>query len=78
MYNCQRCGKPTSGAYSMGGLLWAICEDCMADDHRSIADRAALDSDIHREIAAQKRGTPESLERFWQTLPAWKVDQLRG
>ena len=43
-----------------------------------IKANAALDSDIHREIAAQKRGTPESLERFWQSLPVWKVDQLRG
>jgi len=43
-----------------------------------IKANAALDSDIHREIAAQKRGTPESVERFWQSLPAWKVDQLTG
>ena len=26
---CPRCGKPTDGAFSEGGLKWAICEDCM-------------------------------------------------
>ena len=43
-----------------------------------IKANAFLDSDIHREIAARKRGTPESVERFWQSLPAWEVDKLRG
>ena len=43
-----------------------------------IAENAFMDSDIHREIAAQKRGTPESVERFWQSLPVWEVDKLRG
>ena len=26
---CPRCGKITEGAYSQGGLKWAICDDCM-------------------------------------------------
>lgn len=26
---CPRCGKPTTGTYSEGGIKWAICEDCM-------------------------------------------------
>ena len=43
-----------------------------------IAENAFLDSEVHREVQAQKRGTPENLERFWQSLPAWKVDQLTG
>ena len=43
-----------------------------------IAENAFLDSEVHQKIAAQKRGTPESLERFWQTLPSWKQDELRG
>ena len=29
---CPRCGKETEGSYSMGGILWAICEDCMNND----------------------------------------------
>ena len=43
-----------------------------------IAENAFLDSEVHREVQAQKRGTPENLERFWQTLPSWKQDELRG
>ena len=43
-----------------------------------IAENAFLDSEVHREVEARKRGTPESVERFWQSLPAWKVDKLRG
>ena len=43
-----------------------------------IAENAFLDSEVHREVQAQKRGTPGNLERFWQSLPAWKVDQLTG
>jgi len=27
-HNCPRCGEKTTGAYSEGGLRWAICEDC--------------------------------------------------
>ena len=43
-----------------------------------IAGNAFLDSEVHREVQARKRGTPESVERHWQSLPAWKVDQLTG
>ena len=43
-----------------------------------IAENAFLDSEVHKEIASEQRGTPESVERHWQSLPAWKVDQLRG
>ena len=32
--NCQRCGKNTKGSYSAGGILWALCEDCMNDDEK--------------------------------------------
>jgi len=32
MHACPRCGQQTEGSYSEGGLLWAICEDCMAAD----------------------------------------------
>jgi len=34
MHNCPRCGNPTDGAFSEGGIRWAICEDCMNDDRR--------------------------------------------
>jgi len=43
-----------------------------------IAENAFLDSEVHREIQAQKQGTLESMERFWQSLPAWEVNKLRG
>jgi len=29
---CPRCGRETEGTYSEGGLLWAICEDCMREE----------------------------------------------
>ena len=32
--NCPRCGKETKGSYSEGGILWALCEDCMNDDQK--------------------------------------------
>lgn len=32
---CPRCGRPTAGAFSEGGLRWAICEDCMAKDREA-------------------------------------------
>jgi len=28
MHNCPRCGQRTSGAWSEGGLRWAICDHC--------------------------------------------------
>ncbi len=40
MHNCPRCGQLTSGAWSEGGLKWAICDNCMsADIHTSEAER---------------------------------------
>ena len=29
---CPRCGKETEGISPKGGILWAICEDCMQDE----------------------------------------------
>jgi len=38
---CPRCGQPTTGTYSEGGLRWAICDACMdADRERAAAERA--------------------------------------
>jgi len=31
-YHCPRCGRLTTGAWSEGGVKWAICEDCMAEE----------------------------------------------
>ena len=31
---CPRCGKPTDGAWSEGGLKWAICGKCMQADRK--------------------------------------------
>ena len=28
-HECPKCGKETEGTFSEGGILWAICEDCM-------------------------------------------------
>jgi len=30
-HKCPRCGQSTDGAWSEGGLRWAICEECMQD-----------------------------------------------
>jgi hypothetical protein len=32
MHECPRCGKLTDGAWSEGGLKWAICDDCMRNE----------------------------------------------
>ena len=29
IHQCPKCGKETEGAFSEGGILWAICEGCM-------------------------------------------------
>ena len=50
----------------------------MAPAKNTEAGNAFLDSEVHKGIAARKRGTPESVERHWQSLPAWKQDELRG
>ena len=34
MHSCPKCGRPTEGAWSEGGLRWAICEDCMEAERR--------------------------------------------
>ena len=31
-HECPECGKETEGTFSEGGILWAICEDCMQDE----------------------------------------------
>ena len=67
-YYCPNCGNN----------LCTSKYKTMAPAKRTEAENAFLDSEVHQEIAAQKRGTPESVERFWQSLPAWKVDQLTG
>lgn len=33
---CPRCGQSTTGAWSEGGLRWAICEDCMTRDREKL------------------------------------------
>lgn len=38
MHNCPRCGQPTNGAWSEGGLLWAICDDCMSADSSAVEE----------------------------------------
>lgn len=30
MHACPTCGKETDGAWSEGGVKWAICDDCMS------------------------------------------------
>lgn len=43
MHCCPRCGEPTNGAFSEGGLRWAICEECMANQLEPI--RRTYDAD---------------------------------
>lgn len=33
-WDCPRCGEETSGLYSEGGLLWAICNSCMDKEQK--------------------------------------------
>ena len=67
-YYCPNCGNN----------LCTSKYKTMAPAKRTEAENAFLDSEVHKEIAARKRGTPESVERHWQSLPVWKVDQLTG
>ena len=48
-YPCPRCGSPTSGSYSPGGLRSVICADCMDSSQRAF--RAQILEDI-RELEA--------------------------
>jgi hypothetical protein len=54
MHSCPICGKPTEGAWSEGGVKWAICEECMEKESRP----PRLDPDIfalHQELINLKR-----------------------
>jgi hypothetical protein len=42
MHQCPRCGQYTEGAYSEGGLRWAICDDCMDADRRRAEEERRL------------------------------------
>jgi hypothetical protein len=35
-HKCPRCNNDTEGSYSEGGLLWAICDDCMQQEREEI------------------------------------------
>ncbi len=39
MHNCPRCGKKTDGSYSLGGVKWAICENCINKEIKDIFDK---------------------------------------
>jgi hypothetical protein len=41
VWPCPRCGQPTTGSVSEGGIRWAICPECMSADIRdAIRDEA--------------------------------------
>ena len=41
MHNCPRCGQPTEGAWSEGGIRWAICEDCMSRERERAREESS-------------------------------------
>jgi len=43
MHLCPRCGKATDGAWSEGGLKWAICEECMGNEIETSLRRQDLE-----------------------------------
>ena len=45
---------------------------------RIASEIAASDEEIHKEAAAQRQGTVQSLDRFWENLPGYKADELSG
>jgi len=67
-YCCPNCGNN----------VYTSRYKVIAPTERTGAENAFLDSEVTQEVQARKRGTPESLERFWQSLPAWKQDEIRG
>ncbi len=52
MHNCPRCGQLTSGAWSEGGLLWAICDDCMSADSGDIRNDGFVGSKTHDKLVS--------------------------
>ena len=48
-YPCPRCGKATQGSYSLGGVLWAICDTCMTTAHNLIHEAALNDEQRWRQ-----------------------------
>ena len=54
---CPRCGQPTPGAYSEGGVRWAICERCMESDrHEAIARVFSLHPEVARRLKELAEG----------------------
>jgi hypothetical protein len=43
---CPRCGQP-GGSWSEGGLRWAVCGDCMDQDHRYRQDMRRQRGDLY-------------------------------
>lgn len=72
-YPCPRCGRPTTGAYSEGGLKWAICQGCMdADRHEAIAHVLSLHPEVARkldEVEEKRREVQDWREERRKTIP---------
>lgn len=52
---CPRCGRPTSGTYSGGGLKWAICGECM-DLEAEESERELREQEEREAIRAVNKG----------------------
>lgn len=54
MNPCPRCGTPTHGSQSLGGMRWAICGECMWKEQDQLAqDRwedAKHDNEMDRRL----------------------------
>ena len=62
-YPCPRCGEPTSGSWSEGGLRWAVCEACMDAERDHDRRRHGSGEEIPDELGDE--GVPELARRLW-------------
>lgn len=81
MHNCPRCGQPTNGAWSEGGLLWAICDDCMSADSSAVEEvrptmRAVDDCPRCGGRVLHVRALATNARRWADSLPARRNDEF--
>ena len=56
MHDCPRCGKQTEGSISLGGITWAICEDCMNKEQEELREeRERFDEEYERCLEQGRR-----------------------
>ncbi|MBA7553732.1 hypothetical protein ES705_46331 [subsurface metagenome] len=42
MHKCPNCGEPTEGSFSLGGINFAICEECYEKKYKKQEQNEAI------------------------------------